>query len=77
MKKDTEELILSEIIRLNTEVVKIHSKLGYIGDDIKGIHKTLKEHNDRFDGLENKVDRGFDDIHYMFDKRTVALEAAV
>ena len=59
MKKSTEELILSEIIKLNTQVLKTNSEIGYIKEDIKHIHAKLEEHDERFDALEEKVDKGF------------------
>lgn len=83
MKKDTSELILSEIIKINTEIVKIHSEIGYLKDDMKRMDERLNE----------KIDEGFAKIYgeiqrldYMLadastyylshERRIEALEAA-
>ncbi len=59
MKKDTEELILSEIIKINTELIKTNSKLGYIEQDLKDFKENTTE---RFDALEKRFDKRFNII---------------
>jgi predicted nuclease with TOPRIM domain len=61
MKKDTTELILGEVIKINTEILKLHSEMGYIKDDNKRHHTALGE-------LRIKIEKEFVEVNERFRK---------
>lgn len=62
MKKDATERILDYVIRINTEIFKIHSEMGDIKTDIKGLKEGVAEIDGRLYRIETEVAMIKDDV---------------
>ncbi len=79
MKKDTEERILDYVIRINTDILKIHGNMDDMKQDIKELKEHAVETDRRFDRIDSDISGIKSEIHEInmkLDNRLATLELA-